>query len=137
MNKHSADQHLASDPLGPLAGPTGPNAGLPANLPRISSDILEGSNWAKLMATITRSGALIVTHTDEPQAVILSLDSYETLVHLAQSEQERKAEQVAELNKRFDQRLAVLKNPQAKQALDAFMDEPLALDGWLVAGSTT
>ena len=45
------------------------------------------------------------------------------------------AQHLAELTARFDQRLASLNAPQAHRALNAFMDEPVVLDGQLSAGA--
>ncbi|MFY9460787.1 MAG: hypothetical protein ACOZE7_20960 [Pseudomonadota bacterium] len=46
-----------------------------------------------------------------------------------------KAKELSELTERFDQRLASLNAPQAHRALNAFMDEPVVLDGQLRAGA--
>ena len=87
------------------------------------------------MREVSDRGVLVVTHHNQPEAVVLSVDCYQTLERLAQREKVREAQQLAELSARFDQRLASLNAPQAHQALNAFMDEPVALDGQLRAGA--
>lgn len=50
-------------------------------------------------------------------------------------EELRAAQHSAELASRFDHRLASLNAPPAHRALNAFMDEPLDLNGQLRAGA--
>ena len=52
-------------------------------------------------------------------------------VRVVQREEVRKAEQLAELRARIDQQLASLNAPSARQAMNAFMDEPFDLGGRL------
>ena len=88
------------------------------------------------MREVSNGGVLVVTHHNQPEAVVLSIDSYQALERLAQREKMRGAQQLAELSASFDKRLASLNGPQAHQALHAFMDESVALDGQLRAGPT-
>lgn len=133
MSKQSTNQpppERAKQPCSPLAAKTTSeallesNAGLPADIPRMPSSLLEKEGWDRLMREVTLRGAMIVTHGDKPEAVVLSTDTYETLARMAEREQARKAQQLAKLNERLDEKLACLRSPNARQALDAFMNEP-------------
>ena len=97
---------------------------------------LEKESWNSLAREINLQGVMVVTDHDQPVAVVLSVENYETLVRLAQREQARQAQNIAELNDRVDQRLTSLRGPNAHQALDAFMDEPVVLHGEVRAGSS-
>lgn len=88
---------------------------------------LEKKSWGSLVRAINNQGAVVVTDHDQPVAVVLSVENYETLARLAQREQAHIARKIAELNERVDQRLASLKKPDARRALDALMDEPVLL----------
>lgn len=108
---------------------------IPGALPRKPSSALKKEGWSGFMREVTSQGVLVVTHHNQPEAVVLSVDSYQALERMAQREKTREARQLAELSERFDQRLASLNAPKAHQALDAFMDEPIALGGKLRAGA--
>lgn len=99
------------------------------------SSALKKEGWSGFMREVSTRGVLVVTHHNQPEAVVLSVERYQALEHLAQREKAREAEQLAELSARFDERLASLNAPQSHQALNAFMDEPVALDGQLRAGA--
>ncbi len=87
------------------------------------------------MREVSQGGVLVVTNHNQPEAVVLSVDSYQALERMAQREKAREAQQLADLSARFDQRLASLNTPQARQALNSFMDEPIVLGGQLRAGA--
>jgi PHD/YefM family antitoxin component YafN of YafNO toxin-antitoxin module len=92
------------------------------------SSALKKEGWSGFMREVNTHGMLVVTHYNKPQAVVLSVDRYQALERLAQLEKMREAQQVAELRARFDKRLASLNAPQAREALNAFMDESGAGD---------
>ena len=77
------------------------------------------------MRVVRNQGVLVVTHHNQPEAVVLSVDHYQELECMAQRGKVLGAMKLAELNARFDQRLACLNGPQAQQALSAFMDDCL------------
>jgi prevent-host-death family protein len=108
--------------------------GIPTDLPRKPSSALKKEGWSGFMREVSHRGVLVVTHHNQPEAVVLSIDSYQALERMAQREKVREALQLAELSARFDQRLASLNAPQAHQTLNAFMDEPIVLGGQLRAG---
>lgn len=108
---------------------------IPGDVPHKPSSALKKKGWSGLMREVSTHGILVVTHRNKPEAVVLSVERYQALARLAEREKLRGEQQLAELSARFDQRLAALKTPQARQALDAFMDEPLVLNGQLRAGT--
>ena len=100
------------------------------------SSELENESWKSLAREISQHGAIVVTDHDQPVAVMLSVEVYEALARLARREQARVAQKIAELNARVDQRIALLNTPDARRALDAFMDEPVVLNGEVRAGTS-
>lgn len=106
----------SSSPLDVAISPT---------LPHKPSSALKKEGWSGFMREVNTQGVLVVTHHNKPQAVVLSVHRYQALERLAQRAKEREAQQLAELRARCDQRLASLNAPQANQALNAFMDEPI------------
>jgi PHD/YefM family antitoxin component YafN of YafNO toxin-antitoxin module len=67
-------------------------------------------------------GVLVITHRNQPEAVVLSVERYQALLCLAQRGKVRDALDLAELRALFDRRLASLNGSQANQALTAFMN---------------
>lgn len=114
---------------------TVPGADISAALPHKPSSALKKEGWSGFMREVSHRGVLVVTHHNQPEAVVLSVDSYQALERMAQREKVREAQQLADLSARFDQRLASLNAPHAHDALDAFMGESIALGGQLIAGA--
>jgi PHD/YefM family antitoxin component YafN of YafNO toxin-antitoxin module len=103
-------------------------------LPHKPSSLLKKEGWRGLMREVSQYGGLVVTNYNQPEAVVLSFERYEALSRLAQGEEMRRVQQLNELRARFDKRLAVIKTPEGRQALDAFMEDPVVLDGQVRAG---
>lgn len=74
------------------------------------------------MRTVRDRGALVVTHHNEPQAVILSVERYQEMERLSRRVREREVRELSELRTRFDERLAILNALGAHQALNDFLD---------------
>lgn len=87
------------------------------------------------MREVADQGGVVVMRHNQPEAVVLSVDRYDKLIALAQGEQIRGTQKLVDLSARFDRRLASLNTAQSRQALDAFMDEPLVLNGQVRAGA--
>lgn len=88
-------------------------------------------NWGGFLREVRAYRALLVTHHNQPEAVVLSIERYQELARLAQREKVHAAQLLAALGARFDLRLASLNSPSAYHALNAFMDEPVDWDGRL------
>ena len=119
----------------PAAPPSFPGVGISTALPHKPSSALKKEGWSGFMREVSQGGVLVVTNHTQPEAVGLGVDSYQALERMAQREKAREAQQLADLSARFDQRLASLNTPQARQALNSFMDEPIVLGGQLRAGA--
>lgn len=92
--------------------------------------------WRGIMRAVVTEGKVVVTNHSEPEAVVLSLQEYKRLMH-ALNQIESKAETELEaLRRRFDERLAVLQQPDAGDRLRAVMNLPVRLEGELKAGSS-
>lgn len=91
------------------------------DLPHRPSSSLSKEGWRGVMREVDNHGGMVVTHGDEPEAVVLSVSNYTALARMAQREQAREAQQLADLRAHFDQRLASLSGSQAHQALNAFL----------------
>jgi PHD/YefM family antitoxin component YafN of YafNO toxin-antitoxin module len=103
------------------------------DLPHMPLSACQIPDWDDLIQEVAKQGVLLVTHHDHPEAVLLSIDGYKMLARMAQCELARRAEQLDELNGRFDKKLACLKTPEARHALDAFMDDSVILGGQVLA----
>lgn len=90
------------------------------DVPHKPSSALKKEGWSSFMREVRSSGTLVVTHRNQPEAVVLSVERYQELVRLAQRERVREAQQLVQLRAQFDQRLASLNAPSAHQALKAF-----------------
>ena len=86
------------------------------------------------MASVACKGTVLVTNRGRPEAVILSFDEYTALVTASGTAD--KGEQLAldELRRKFDERLAVLREPDGADRLRALMRESAKLGGVVKAG---
>jgi PHD/YefM family antitoxin component YafN of YafNO toxin-antitoxin module len=91
------------------------------DLPHRPSSSLSEEGLRGVMREVDNHGGMVVTHGDESEAVVLSVSNYTALARMAQREQAREAQQLADLRAHFDQRLASLNGSQAHQALNAFL----------------
>ena len=81
-------------------------------------------------------GRLLITNHNQPEAVILSTAEYARLLEAAQAANQAMPDPLAELRRRFDERLAALDDEQAGDRLRDLMRSPGRLDGKVKAGST-
>ena len=54
-------------------------------LPRTPASNVKKLGWRGVMREVDRTGSMVVTHHDRPEAVILSLDEYRALVLTAEA----------------------------------------------------
>lgn len=111
-----------------MAFPLNPNA--IAHLPGMSLSDVGAIGWPGLMEAMGRSGALLVTDHDGPQAVILPVADYVAPMLALHDLQPP----LDALGRSFDERRASLKAPEAGDCLRAVVNEPTALGGRVVAG---
>jgi PHD/YefM family antitoxin component YafN of YafNO toxin-antitoxin module len=104
-------------------------------LPRAPATDVKRLGWRGVMKAVAKSGKLVVTNHNHPEAVILSLQEYVAIVTaLAASAEDAPLEA---LRKRFDARLAALQVDEAGDRLRAVARDPARLHGQVKAGRDT
>ena len=73
------------------------------------------------MRTVGRTGKVVVTHHDTPQAVVLSVEEYGAIATALQAAAERGDPALDALRRSFDDRLAALRAPDAGARLRGLM----------------
>lgn len=87
------------------------------------------------MKAIGRKGKTVVTHHNEPEAIILSVAEYGDILR-ALHEVEAKHESVLDtLRQRFDERMASLQSTDSGARLRGVMHGPAKLSGKVKAGA--
>ena len=105
-------------------------------LPRTPASDVKKLGWRGVMREVGRSGSVVVTNHDRPEAVILSLDGYRALVLAAEAALRPERSALDELRSAFDQRLAALAAPDAGERLRDVFAQPAALGGAVRAGDS-
>lgn len=101
-------------------------------LPRAPATDVKRLGWRGVMKTVAKTGKLVVTNHNHPEAVILSAQEYAAIVAaLAASGEDAPLET---LRKRFDARLAAMQADDASDRLRAVAREPARLHGQVKAG---
>lgn len=104
------------------------------DLPRTPASNVKKLGWRGVMREVDRTGSMVVTNHDRPEAVILSLDEYRALVLAAEASLRSSHSALDTLRHDFDERLAALGAPDAGERLrDVFGQSP-ALGGQVRAG---
>ncbi len=89
--------------------------------------------FGRAMMKVTGGAVVGITRHDEVSAVLLSAETYRTLLGALS---ERRTDPLAELRERFDRRFAEMQSPQAKAAAQAlFSATPEALGAAAVKGA--
>lgn len=99
------------------------------SLPRTPASDVKKLGWRGVMKTVTRSGKVLVTNHDEPEAVILSTEEYTAILDRLRIAGEKDRVMLDALRRRFDERLASLNEPGAGDKLSALFDKPFSFDG--------
>ena len=105
------------------------------DLPRIPASDVKKRGWRGVVRAITSQGPVVVTNHSEPEAVILSAEDYARLLTIVKRTEAKTAEGLAALRHRFDERLAVLREPDAGDRLRAISRSPARLRGKIKAGT--
>jgi PHD/YefM family antitoxin component YafN of YafNO toxin-antitoxin module len=100
-----------------------------------ASDVKKGG-WRGVTRALEAHGTVVITNHDEPEAVVLPVDAYEKLAALAQQETARTESALEALRRRFDERLAALRAPDAAGRLRSAMRAGPRLRGKVKAGET-
>jgi prevent-host-death family protein len=96
---------------------------------------LKKLGWRGMMKTVGRTGKVLVTNHNEPEAVILSVQAYADIQRALLAAAAQQEPTLDALRQRFDKRLASLQAPGAAQGLRAVMRKPAKLAGKVKAGS--
>ena len=105
-------------------------------LPRTPATDLKKLGWRGVMKSVGRTGKVVVTNHNEPEAVILSAQEYATIQHALQEAAARAEPALEVLRQRFDERLATLQAADAGDRLRGLMASPARLGGKVKAGAS-
>lgn len=105
-------------------------------LPHTPAADVKKLGWRGVMKSVGRSGKVVVTNHNTPEAVILSAQEYGAIQLALQEAAERAEPALDALRQRFDARLAALQADDAGDRLRALMQRPARLDGDVVAGGS-
>jgi PHD/YefM family antitoxin component YafN of YafNO toxin-antitoxin module len=105
-------------------------------LMRVPAADLKRRGWRGVMRALKGQDALLVTNHNQPEAVILAADAYADLLERANRAESRLESDLALLRSRFDERLAVLRKPDAGRRLRSIMRGPAKLRAKVKAGHT-
>lgn len=106
------------------------------SLPRTPASAVKKLGWRGVMRDVQKSGRVVVTHHDTPEAVILSASEYEAVVRALAEARGRDQATLDALRKRFDDRLKALQAPDAATRLLAAARTPVKLRGKVRAGKS-
>ena len=106
------------------------------DLPRTPASDVKRLGWRALMDAIAKSGQVVVTNHDKPQAVILSMDTYAAILEALRQASASDDAALDVLRRRVDTRLAALSAPDAGAALRATMRKGAKLRGKVKAGAS-
>lgn len=104
-------------------------------LPSAPASDVKRIGWRGLMKAVDQQGLMVVTNHGEPDAVILSTETYEAMLQLVRDVETRRDDALATLRRRFDERLTALHAADAGDRLRTLMDTPVQLDGKVKAGT--
>lgn len=104
-------------------------------LPRLPASDVKKRGWRGVIRTLREQGVVLVTNHDEPEAVILPVNEYASLMEVAQQAESRMASELETLRRRFDDRLAALRAPDAGARLRSVMRGPARLRGKVKVGT--
>jgi prevent-host-death family protein len=104
-------------------------------LPRTAASDVKKLGWRGVMNALRSKGALVVTNHDEPEAVIIPVAEYDTLMQLVEQSQAQTENALADLRRTFDERLSVLQGRSAITRLQSTMRGNAKLSGKVKAGS--
>lgn len=105
-------------------------------LPKTSASDVKKLGWRGVMRDVQKSGRVVVTNHDAPEAVILSAREYEAIIQALDRAKGRDQATLEALRARFDERLRVLKAPGAAEKLLAAAKKPVRLRGKVKAGDS-
>ena len=104
-------------------------------LPRTPASDLKKLGWRGVMKAVAKSGKVLVTNHDEPEAVIIPAAEYDAMLALLREAAEKDRLLVDQLRRKYDERLRWLEAPDAGDILDGLFDKPTDLGGKIFTGA--
>jgi len=127
---------LLEPPLAPpLAVPMVETAHMSTTMPATSASEMKKQGWRSVMATVRREGRLLITNHNTPEAVILPPEQYDKLVSAAQKGVSAPDPHLEALRLRFRDRMQGLLQAGANARLGEVMNQPVQLEGQVIAGA--
>lgn len=105
-------------------------------LSTVAASDVKKRGWKGIMRLLAEKGPVLVTNHDQPDAVIVPTIEYERLRELARQQAQRLDTAEEALRAEWDQRLASLNGPGAREQMDRLMSGPLKLHGQVKAGES-
>ena len=99
------------------------------DLPRTPASDVKKLGWRGVMRAVGRTGKVVVTNHNEPEAVILSAEDYGAIVRALHEAGDKNEQALDALRQRFDDRLASLQAADAGARLRGVMRGPAKLAG--------
>jgi len=91
---------------------------LPAlELPTAPASDVKKRGWRGMMRLARERGAVVVTHHNEPEAVIVPMAAYTKLLESAREKEAADAAVLERLRQKFDEKLAVLQQPDVVEGV--------------------
>jgi len=106
------------------------------DMPRAAASDIKKLGWRALMDAMARTGKVVITNHDKPQAVILSTEAYDAMLEALRQASANDEAALDALRRRFDARLSALSAPDAGDRLRAAMRKGAKLGGKAKAGAT-
>lgn len=106
------------------------------DLQRLPASEVKRRGWRGVVRSLRERGPLVVTNHDEPDAVILPVAHYLELIARVERDTRRVDSELEVLRRRFDERLAALRQPGAGRRLRTAMRTGPRLRGKVKAGTT-
>lgn len=106
------------------------------NLPRTPASDMKKLGWRGVMKAMARSGKVVITNHNQPEAVILPVAEYTAILERLRQAAAKDEMALDALRRKFDERLACLNEPGAGDKLRDLLRKPLKLDGRVIAGKT-
>ncbi len=106
------------------------------DLPRTPASDVKKLGWRGVMKAVARTGRVVVTNHNQPEAVILSVDDYDAVMRALQQASANDDALLEALRRRFDDRLASLRDADAGARLRKVMRGPARLRGKVKAGAS-
>ena len=106
------------------------------SLPHTPASDMKKLGWRGVMKAVARSGKVVITNHNQPEAVILPVEEYARMLSLLRAAAARDEAALHALRRKFDERLACLNEPGsgAGDKLAAIFDKPFSFEGKIFTG---